>query len=75
MKYIKIKSKERENKNRQKYKNTVNRHIYTNTQVNSCCTHTKHTQKQAQLINDNSCSNNQVLHINAALIEVLAATP
>ena len=39
-KYIKIKE------NRQKYKDRSTG-IFT---LNSCCTHTKHTQKQAQLI-------------------------
>ena len=51
MKYIKRqKERERENKNRQKYKHRSTGILKLNAQVNSCCTHNKHTQKQAQLI-------------------------
>ena len=46
----KIKKRERENQNRQKYKDRSAGIFTLNAQVNSCCTHTKHTQKQAQLI-------------------------
>ncbi len=59
--------------NRQKYKDTGQQayilYIFTlNAQVNSCCTHTKHTETGTT---HNSCSNNQVLHINAALKTLL----
>ena len=44
--YVK-KERRRRRRRDQSIKTQVNRHIHTKRTVNSCCTHSKHTQKQA----------------------------